>query len=68
MAKNLVLWLIIATVLLMVFQNFSPKASQENLSYSEFVSEVQSDRVKEVTIQGQTVRMVVTIVMARALK
>jgi len=55
MAKNLVLWLIIAAVLLTVFQNFSPKASQENLSYSEFVSEVQSDRVKEVTIQGQTV-------------
>lgn len=56
MAKNLILWLIIAAVLLAVFQNFSPAASQENLTYSEFVTAVQSDRVKDVTIQGQTVR------------
>lgn len=53
MAKNLVLWLIIAAVLLTVFQNFSPSASQENLTYSEFVNEVRSDRIKNVTFQGQ---------------
>ena len=52
MAKNLVLWLIIAAVLLTVFQNFSPQASRETLSYSDFIEEVRSDRVKSVTIDG----------------
>ncbi len=52
MAKNLVLWLIIAAVLLTVFQNFSPQATRESLNYSEFINEVQSDRVSEVTIDG----------------
>ncbi|TQV74512.1 ATP-dependent zinc metalloprotease FtsH [Exilibacterium tricleocarpae] len=52
MAKNLVLWLIIAAVLLTVFQNFSPQAARETLSYSDFIEEVRSDRVKSVTIDG----------------
>jgi cell division protease FtsH len=52
MAKNLILWLIIAAVLLTVFQNFSTQTSQDNLTYSAFVQEVQADRVSEVTIDG----------------
>jgi len=52
MAKNLLLWLVIAVVLLTVFQNFSPQASKEPLTYTEFVNEIQSDRVKEVTVDG----------------
>ncbi len=52
MAKNLVLWLVIAAVLMAVFQNFTPQTSQESLTYSEFVKEVQSDRVQEVTVDG----------------
>jgi cell division protease FtsH len=56
MAKNLVLWLIIAAVLLTVFQNFSPQNSQESLTYSEFVKEVQADQVREVTIDGLVIR------------
>ena len=40
MAKNLLLWLVIAVVLLTVFQTFSPQASQESVHYSEFVTEV----------------------------
>lgn len=52
MAKNLLLWLVIAVVLLTVFQNFSPQASQESMTYTEFVNEVQTDQIKEVTVDG----------------
>ncbi|MBB3167554.1 cell division protease FtsH [Simiduia aestuariiviva] len=52
MAKNLVLWLIIAAVLLSVFQNFNASPNKEEIPYSEFVLEVQADRVKEVSIDG----------------
>jgi len=52
MAKNLVLWLVIAAVLLAVFQNFNPQTTQDSLTYSEFVKEVQSEQVKEVTVDG----------------
>lgn len=52
MVKNLVLWLVIAAVLLAVFQNFNPKVSQEPLTYSEFVREVQADKVREITVDG----------------
>ena len=52
MAKNLLLWLIIAAVLLAVFNNFSMQPSKEQLSYSEFIQEVQGERVKKVEIDG----------------
>ncbi|MAA65670.1 MAG: ATP-dependent zinc metalloprotease FtsH [Alteromonadaceae bacterium] len=52
MAKNLVLWLIIAAVLLMVFQNFSPTTSGQQVNYSQFVQMVQQGQVKQVTIDG----------------
>ncbi len=55
MAKNLVLWLIIAAVLLMVFQNFSPEPQQDQVNYSQFVEMVQSGQVREVTIDGHTI-------------
>ncbi|QSP96414.1 ATP-dependent zinc metalloprotease FtsH [Marinobacter salinisoli] len=52
MAKNLVLWLIIAAVLMMVFQNFSPTTSGQQVNYSQFVEMVQEGRVTSVTIDG----------------
>ncbi|MFT3931701.1 MAG: ATP-dependent zinc metalloprotease FtsH [Spongiibacteraceae bacterium] len=52
MAKNLLLWLIIAAVLLTVFNNFSMRAAPEEMSYSGFVEAVQSDVVRKVTIDG----------------
>ena len=55
MAKNLVLWLVIAAVLLTVFNNFSTETEASRLNYSEFVSEVQSDRVSKVVIDGYTI-------------
>ncbi len=55
MAKNLVLWLVIAAVLLTVFNNFSAEQEGGKLSYSDFVAEVQSGRVSKVTIDGYTI-------------
>jgi len=51
MAKNLILWLVIAAVLLSVFQNFSPTPSAEKLNYTNFVEEVQAERVRKVVMQ-----------------
>ncbi|RAU16587.1 ATP-dependent metalloprotease [Nitrincola tibetensis] len=55
MAKNLVLWLVIAAVLLTVFNNFSTEPDARTLSYSEFVTEVQSGSVSKVVIDGFTI-------------
>ena len=52
MAKNLLLWLIIAAVLLTVFNNFSMQPSKEQLTYSAFIEEVRLDRVDQVTVDG----------------
>ncbi|MBQ0711526.1 MAG: ATP-dependent zinc metalloprotease FtsH [Porticoccus sp.] len=57
MAKNLVLWLIIAAVLLSVFQNFSPTAKEESVSYSSFIEEVQTGRIDSVVLEGLTVEV-----------
>ena len=56
MAKNLVLWLVIAAVLLTVFNNFNEKAESNRLSYSDFVKEVQDDRVSKVIIDGYIIQ------------
>ena len=56
MAKNLVLWLIIAAVLLMVFQNFSPTTTGQQVNYSQFVQMVQNGKVRQVTIDGLQVQ------------
>jgi cell division protease FtsH len=55
MAKNLLLWLVIAAVLLSVFQNFNMQPATEQLGYSEFIEEIQRDQVKRVVIDGLTI-------------
>ncbi|MFC5741067.1 ATP-dependent zinc metalloprotease FtsH [Dyella tabacisoli] len=53
MAKNLLLWLIIAVVLLTVFQSFNPHgASSSDLPYSSFVQSVDSGNVANATISA----------------
>jgi cell division protease FtsH len=58
MARNMVLWVVIALVLMLVFQNFTPKhgASQE-LEYSDFIKEVKSGRVAKVILDGPTIEL-----------
>ena len=51
LAKNLLLWVVVAVVLMVVFQSFSPKlAASQEVVYSQFVQEVQEDRIKKVDI------------------
>ncbi|MEI7038139.1 ATP-dependent zinc metalloprotease FtsH [Fulvimonas yonginensis] len=53
MAKNLLLWLIIAVVLLTVFQSFNPHSgSSSDLPYSSFVQSVESGNVASATISA----------------
>jgi cell division protease FtsH len=56
MARNFILWAVIALVLMMVFQNFSPQNSaSRSLDYSDFVSEAKSGRIAKVVIDGSKV-------------
>lgn len=55
LAKNLLLWLVIAAVLLSVFNNFSAPQNTETLTYSQFIEEVQQDRVSKVLVDGLTI-------------
>jgi cell division protease FtsH len=52
MAKNLILWLIIAAVLLTVFNNFSIQPDMQKVSYSQFIEELNQDRVARISIKG----------------
>ena len=52
MAKNLILWVVIAVVLLSVFNNFSTETSTQRLSYSRFIQSVENSQVDRVTIDG----------------
>ena len=47
MVKNLLLWLVIAAVLLSVFNNFNMQRATEQVGYSELIAEIQSDQVKK---------------------
>ncbi len=55
MAKNLVLWLIIAAVLVTVMNNFSSPSESNKLNYSEFIQQVQNGSVKRVTVDGYVI-------------
>ena len=55
MAKNLLLWLVIAAVLLSVFNNFNMQEATDEVGYSEFIAEVQRDQVQSVVVDGLTI-------------
>ncbi|WP_156489030.1 ATP-dependent zinc metalloprotease FtsH [Marinomonas gallaica] len=55
MLKNILLWLVIAAVLLTVFNNFNTSTETNRISYSEFVQEVHDGRIAKVVIEGYTI-------------
>lgn len=56
MAKNLILWVVIAIVLMSVFNNFtSTQSGPQAVAYSDFIDQVRQGRVKEVTITGRAI-------------
>mgnify|MGYP000482620897 CR=1 FL=1 len=56
-AKNLILWVVIAVVLLTVFQSFGGRSSTNasSLKYSDFLTQVEQGQVQEVLIEGKTI-------------
>jgi cell division protease FtsH len=56
MGKNLLLWLIIAAVLLTVFNNFNVSKNSEEVEYSEFLERVTQDQVRQVEVDGLVIR------------
>ena len=56
MAKNLILWLVIAIILMSLFESFnSSDSSGRTIDYTSFVSSVQSDQVQEVVFNGPVI-------------
>src|SRR5271157_3277176 len=56
--RNLALWVIIALLLVVLFNLFQPGVSHTNstqIAYSDFITEVNGGRVRDVVIQGRTV-------------
>ena len=56
MGKNLLLWLIIAAVLLTVFNNFNVSNGPEEVEYSTFLEWVNQNEVRTVAVDGVTIR------------
>ena len=56
MMKNIVLWVVIAVVLMSVFNNFGPQSNDSgSMDYSSFISNVKNGAVARVDIQGRTI-------------
>ena len=56
--RNLALWVIIALLLVVLFNLFQPGATHNaatQVAYSDFINEVNNGRVRDVVIQGRTV-------------
>lgn len=55
MAKNLILWLIIAAVLVTVMNNFSSPSEPQTLNYSDFIQQVKDGKVERVAVDGYVI-------------
>ena len=60
MFKSVGIWLVVALVLMTVFNQFSQKqqSSQVQLDYSQFLEEVKQGQITKVTIEGRTLKAV----------
>jgi len=51
MAKNLILWLVIAVVLMSVFQSFSPTTSEnQQMDYTRFIQDVRQGQIRDANV------------------
>jgi cell division protease FtsH len=56
--KNVAIWLVIALVLMTVFNQFSTRQQQQStLEYSQFLDDVKQGSVSRVTIEGRNLRV-----------
>jgi cell division protease FtsH len=59
--KNVAIWLVIALVLMTVFNQFSTRqTTQKAMEYSQFIDEVKQGRIAKVTIEGRVLKGVKT--------
>ena len=57
MTKNLALWVVIAVVLMLVFNHFGPRqVSSQRMEYSQFIADVKQGRVQRVIIEDRSIR------------
>src|SRR3989338_11202900 len=59
MFKSIAIWLVVALVLMTVFNQFNPRqqqAPQSQLDYSQFLEEVKQGHITKVTIEGRTLK------------
>jgi cell division protease FtsH len=57
MAKNLILWVVIAIILMSVFNNFGPQqVSNQPYPYSQFIEDVRKGQIDRVVIEGRTIQ------------
>jgi len=54
MGKNILLWLVIAAVLLTVFQNFNVNRGPEEVEYSTFLDLVNGNQIRSVRLMGSS--------------
>ena len=57
MVKNILLWVVIAVVLMSVFNSFGPKVTPSaQMSYSQFLQDAKQGRIAQVTIDGRIIQ------------
>ncbi|HEX4023728.1 MAG TPA: ATP-dependent zinc metalloprotease FtsH [Steroidobacteraceae bacterium] len=57
LTKNIILWVVIVLVMLAVFSRYMQAAPQrQQISYSDFYSDLHADKVDSVELQGTTIR------------
>ncbi|ADV26653.1 ATP-dependent metalloprotease FtsH [Pseudoxanthomonas suwonensis 11-1] len=59
LTKNLLLWVVVAVVLMVVFQSFSPRgagapAASQNASYTRFLQDVDAGRIRSVVFTDES--------------
>lgn len=58
LTKNVLLWVVVAVVLMVVFQSFSPRIGgvigNEPITYTQFLNEVDSGRIKSVNYTDES--------------
>ena len=57
MSRNIVLWIVVALVLMAVFNSFGPRRNAERtMDYSQFIAQVKSGQIDRVVIEDGSVR------------
>ena len=55
MAKNILLWLVVALVMLMLFNNFVVSSEPDEISYSAFIDEVEQQKLTSVQYENDLI-------------